>query len=209
MKLIDNILDLVFPRRCHVCGALTREAFCMDCFKQVKFLAPSAFVHSVAEYEGALKRAIWRFKFDRKKELADPLGYLLAKYANRHLSLKNMHMIVPVPLHEKRLRQRGYNQSELLCRQLTKYYNIPTVHRSLYRVRDTMPQFELNKRERFSNIRGAFAVNGKEPVKGKNILLVDDIYTTGMTVSECTSMLKRSGASSVHVLTLSRAADMV
>jgi ComF family protein len=156
-------------------------------------------------YEGVLKKAILKYKFKRRLALSDPLGALMVKYIERNMYMKMIDLIVPVPLHHSRMKERGFNQAEFLAHVISKYYNVPTVSGMLFRVRETHPQFNLPKRDRFMNVRGAFEIKGSAFAREKNILLVDDIYTTGATTSECTRVLKNSGASSVHVLTLSRA----
>lgn len=205
MQFIKTLLDLVFPPRCEVCRTLGPGGLCKNCEKKITLLTPSAFIHSVGAYEGPLKTAILKFKFRKKMNLAEPLGTLMVKYLSRGLDMNNIDFLIPVPLHLKRLKQRGFNQSELLAHVITKYYNVPTVSGLLFRIKDTHPQFNLPRTERFKNVRGAFDVKGGSFLKGKNILLIDDIYTTGSTISECTRALKENGANKVHVLTLSRA----
>jgi len=205
MQFFKSLLDLVFPPRCEVCRSLGPEALCENCLKKINYLRPSAFTHSVGIYEGILKSAIWRFKFKKRAALADPLGVLMVKYINHHLDMNEIDLVVPVPLHEKRMRERGFNQSELLSHVITKYYDVPTVSGVLFRVKETHPQFDLPPDQRRRNVRGAFELKGASLLKNRNILLVDDIYTTGSTVSECTYVLKSGGAHKVHVLTLSRA----
>jgi ComF family protein len=205
MKLFSSLLDLIFPPRCEACRSLGPEAFCADCAQNITYLTPSAFSHSVGEYAGPLKKAIHRFKFKKKTHLADPLGVLMVKYLSRNLDINLIDLVVPVPLHEKRMKERGFNQAELLSLVLTKYYDVPTVAGTLFRVKHTHPQFDLPRAERFKNIRGAFEVKGGQILQDKNILLVDDILTTGSTVGECTRVLKSAGARAVHILTLSRA----
>ena len=112
---------------------------------------------------------------------------------------------MPVPLHPKRLRWRGFNQSVLLARQISRVYDIPLDPFTLQRHRETPPQTQLNEAERRKNMRGAFTVDADRPVTGKNILLVDDVYTSGATVNECSRTLKKHGAKDVYVLTLARA----
>jgi competence protein ComFC len=114
-------------------------------------------------------------------------------------------MIIPVPLHPRRLRWRGFNQSVLLARQIGRAYNVPLDCFALYRKMDTPPQTQLPEEERRKNMRGAFALSGKTAVKGKCLLLVDDVYTSGATVNECSRVLKQGGARAVFVLTLARA----
>lgn len=112
---------------------------------------------------------------------------------------------MPVPLHPKRLRWRGFNQSILLAREVSRAYSVPMDPFSLRRVRETPPQTELNEEERRRNVRGAFALAPGRSIERRNVLLVDDVYTSGATVNECVRTLRKSGARKVFVLTLARA----
>lgn len=178
---------------------------CKNCITQITYLKPAAFFHAVGEYDGVLKKAIKRFKFQKRKHLAKPLGNLMIEYLNHHLWKDALDLIIPVPLHENRLRERSFNQAELLATNITEMTDIPTVSGLLFRKRHTHPQFNLPRAQRLQNVRGAFEIKGKKLIQDKNVLLVDDIYTTGATVAECTKVLKEAGAKSVHILTLSRA----
>jgi ComF family protein len=114
-------------------------------------------------------------------------------------------VILPVPLHPKRLRWRGFNQSVLLARQISRVYQVPLDCFTLYRTKDTPPQTQLPEEDRRKNMREAFALNPQRPVEGKCVLLVDDVYTSGATVNECSRVLKQGGAEEIYVLTLARA----
>ena len=201
----QSLLDLIFPPRCEVCKSIGPKTLCEKCLVKIKYLKPTAFFHAVCEYEGVAKKAIKRLKFRKRKNLARSLGALLTNYINHHLWKDSLDMIIPVPLHENRLRDRGFNQAELLALSITQSTNIPTVSGLLFRKKNTHPQFDLPKTQRLKNVRGAFEVRGSKLIKNKNILLIDDIYTTGATAAECTRVLKSAGAASVHILTLSRA----
>ncbi len=111
---------------------------------------------------------------------------------------------MPVPLHPTRLRWRGFNQSVLLARQVSRAYATPMDPFVLVRRRETPPQTQLTEEERRKNMRGAFAVKPDKPIKNKAVLLVDDVYTSGATVNECSRALRRAGAKNVYVLTLAR-----
>jgi len=206
LKLFDNLLDLIFPPRCEVCKKLGTVTLCPSCFGQIKFMKPHMGIYSASIYEGVLRTAIHRFKFDRRKGLASPLGVMLVQYLSQveGMDFKALDVIIPVPLHHLRLRQRGFNQSEVLARSFGKYYETPVVG-ALERVRDTKAQFDLPREERFHNIAGAFKVADSKAVYNKRIMLFDDIYTTGATIAECSKVLKNAGAKKVEVLTLSRA----
>jgi len=112
--------------------------------------------------------------------------------------------IIPVPLHPKRLRWRGFNQALILAREVGRLWRLPVDPFILRRSRETPPQTELSEEERTKNVRGAFAVDPRKSVEGESLLLVDDVYTSGATVNECSRALQRAGAKEVHVLTLAR-----
>jgi ComF family protein len=171
-------------------------------------MKPHLGIHSVSVYEGVLRTAIHRFKFNKRKVLADPLGILMVKYLSQNpaLEIKKIDSIVPVPLHKKRLRQRGFNQAELLARVVSRYFEKPVLP-LLERTRNTKAQFDLPRAERFKNINQAFAVSDHQAVFNRRLLLVDDIYTTGSTLAECSKALRAAGARRIEILTLSRAVE--
>ncbi len=152
-----------------------------------------------------LRSVVQKFKYGRKVSLGKPLGRLMARGCAEFLRECRIELIVPVPLHPKRLRWRGFNQSVLLARQVSRAYGTPMDVFALVRRRETPPQTQLTEEERRKNVRGAFAVSPDHPVKNKTILLVDDVYTSGATANECSRALRRAGASGVYVLTLARA----
>ena len=155
--------------------------------------------------EHPLRQVIQKFKYGRRVALGKPLGRLMARGCEEFLLTCKAETIIPVPLHPRRLRWRGFNQSVLLARQIGRAYNLPLECFALYRKRDTPPQTQLPEEERRQNMHGAFGLSGKTAVKGKSLLLVDDVYTSGATVNECSRVLKQSGAREVFVLTLARA----
>ncbi|MBI2533230.1 MAG: ComF family protein [Deltaproteobacteria bacterium] len=155
--------------------------------------------------EHPLRQVVQKFKYGRKVALGKPLGRLLALGCGDFLSECHFDVILPVPLHPKRLRWRGFNQSVLLARQVSRAYGVPMDPFVLVRIKETLPQTQLSEEERRKNVRGAFALNPARSVDGKRVLLVDDVYTSGATVNECSRTLNRAGAEEVTVLTLARA----
>ena len=113
-------------------------------------------------------------------------------------------LLIPVPLHKKRLKERGYNQSELLAKEISSALEIPLNCEVLEKVKYTLPQFNLNEKERMENIRGAFELKNIELIKGKKLLIIDDIFTTGITVHEVCRVLRKGKPESIYVLTLAR-----
>jgi ComF family protein len=159
-------------------------------------------VRSVAYFDGTLREAIHHFKYYNRQALAIPLGKLMSNYWEK--SPLPAEIIVPVPLHSNRLRERGYNQAALLARELGKSTGLPVVENGLVRVRATRPQVELNAQERKENVSDAFHCSNTE-LKGKRILLIDDVCTTGATLEACSIALQQVSARSVWALTLARA----
>jgi ComF family protein len=119
-------------------------------------------------------------------------------------ALPALDVIIPVPLHPQRLREREYNQSLLLANRLSRQTGIPLLLACLLRIRPTVPQTSLSKKERLTNLRGAFSVSKPAYIQGKRILLVDDVFTTGTTLNECAKTLRRAGSGHVYGLTLAR-----
>jgi ComF family protein len=161
---------------------------------------PFSHVYAVGYHEQALRQAIHQFKFNNKVHLDLALGWLLC---SRLPSDCCYDLIVPVPLHWRRLRHRGYNQSLLLARQLGHNLAVEVASNALLKVRDTRNQQELGAARRRTNLKRAFALN--LDVSGKHILLVDDVMTTGETVRACSELLCQGGAASVEVAVLGRA----
>ena len=157
---------------------------------------------SVGYFEGPLREAIHQFKYRPCRSLGRPLGLWMA---DRVRALSTIDMIMPVPLHVKRLRQRGFNQALLLAHWMSVRHGIKLVYDNLARVKPTRPQVELTGEERINNVAGAFALRSPEKIESKHILLVDDVFTTGATMNACAAVLKNDGASQVTACTLARA----
>lgn len=228
--MLSSFLDFIFPHRCTFCDSISAEPICPKCADSVNFISPPlcdicgipfksdviknhtcgdcmkkrrhySWARGVVVYDDASAKAIHRFKYGHDTTYSAPLGSMMADYP-----LEGFDLITPVPLHIKRLRVRGFNQSLLLANAIGKRKGIPVAPFILKRTRWTEPQVNLTGRERKVNVKGAFKVCGD--VREKRILIVDDVYTTGATVSECSKVLKRSGAKEVCVLTLSRTAEL-
>jgi ComF family protein len=162
-----------------------------------------ALYHAADSSSHPLKSVLQRYKYKPDVSLALPLGRLLAERCP--LPIDTYTVIVPVPLHLTRLRWRGFNQSHFLARTLARLAGVRLDPFSLTRVRPTRPQVELHEADRRRNVRHAFQVTLPQRVRGQRVLLVDDVYTTGATVDECSRELMRGGAAGVDVLTLARA----
>ena len=182
---------------------------CADCRDNRYHSAPPFdAARSVYNYVGAIRPAIHQLKYNGKTALAKPLSQLLIEFlttsSTRPCAPHELDLIVPVPLHAWRQWRRGFNQSELLARQIGRVFEIPA-REVLRRTRLTPPQVELSREERQKNMQGAFALRDtKHDIRGVTILLIDDVYTTGATLKECAQVLKNAGAAKVFVFTLAR-----
>lgn len=170
-------------------------------------VSPPPFDASVAalRYGGKTRELIHRYKFLGKTRLAGALGPLLCAALNRAGAMEGIDLVIPVPLHRRRLFQRGYNQSWLLAAEVGKAFGVPVACDLLVRARFTRPQFALSRADRRKNIKNAFTVLAPGRLAGKAVLLVDDIMTTGATLGEAARAMKREGAARVVCAVAARA----
>ena len=206
-------IQLVSHPLCNLCGRPFPDAggddhTCGVCLQRPpRFAAARAWACYPRDEltEHPLRRVVQRYKYGHKVSLGKPLGRLMARGCQPFLNEINADIIVPVPLHPKRLRWRGFNQSVLLAREVSRFYGVPMDPFLLTRERETEPQTQLPEEDRRRNMRGAFALNPEKSIDERSVLLIDDVYTSGATVNECSRTLKRGGAEEVYVLTLARA----
>ena len=201
------------PPFCRICGEpfdpLARGGdLCAECRPGKQ---PFDRARAFAPYEGALREAIHRLKYLGMRPLAVPLAEMAAACFDHAapgdpppLMASEMDLICPVPLHPGRQRLRGFNQSELIARRLGERLGLPLNAVALRRARATPPQVALTAEQRCRNVRGAFAVEDKAAVAGKSVLVLDDVWTTGSTITECAKVLRRAGAARVFALTVAR-----
>jgi ComF family protein len=156
-----------------------------------------------ASFGGALATAIRRFKYNERPDLARPLGRML-RIAARDAGLR-ADLVVPVPLHPRRLAERGYNQAALLAAHVAAELGAPLAARGLTRLRHTEQQAQLTRGDRLSNTAGAFRARAPDRVRGRAVVLVDDVATTGATLEACRAALLLAGAASVTCLVVARA----
>jgi ComF family protein len=156
-------------------------------------------------YEGSLQKAIHQWKYEGKEYLSILFAEWMAEGFYRYWEPDLFNLLIPVPLHKKRLRKRGFNQALSLAKELSRQTGIPCRKKVLQKKMPTLPQVKLSGVERQKGVRGAFHMMTREEVEGKSILLVDDVYTTGATVNECSRVLVAGGASRVDVFTLAHA----
>ena len=216
LKGISNIDNLIcsqcwhklkrnMPPFCRSCGRQLKKInftqhICSGCVRK-KLNFDRAF--SPCVYEGVAKELIHQFKYKGKDYLGNTLGRLMVEFIREYnLPMDYIDFIVPMPLHKTRLREREFNQAEILASCIAKDFKNSLLNHNLIRHRPTKTQTELEEKERFLNVKGSFLLKDGECLKGKNILLVDDVLTTAATSSEAAYALKQARANIVFVLTL-------
>lgn len=226
-----TIKDLFFPRRCPVCDKPVKPAgalICRECVKKLRYVKEPVCLkcgkalaqpqqeycydcaHKKHEYDrgislyqyGSIKNCVYRFKYAGRQEYAAFLGKDMAEHMGKQILCWRPDALVPVPLHPEREKSRGYNQAELLAKEMGARLGIPVVTDWLYRTKNTVPQKLLDGRARQNNLKKAFKI-GRNDVKLNTIVIVDDIYTTGSTMNEISYICRQYGVRRIYFAALS------
>ena len=224
-----GLLDLLYPHVCPFCGRVAAEEVCDICREELEYIGeprcmccgkpirqkdqeycydcgrhPHIYERGCAlwVHRGGVQKAVYQFKYHNRRIYSRFFGRELLSRYGRAVHGWNIITIIPIPLSRKRRRRRGFNQAGLLAWELGRGLGIPVDAEHLVRVRDTSPQKQMDVRGRSANLRNAFAWKGKERIRG-NVLLVDDIYTTGNTIDAVSEVLKKKGVEKVYFLTIS------
>ena len=216
MSARERVLDLIFPPKCPFCQSILEEPrapVCRICQPKLPWLEGKAGERRVdfadgcfspLAYRDRVPEAVHRYKFSRVRALGKPFGVLMAQCLDGRLD-KGADLICWAPLSRQRLRERGFDQAELMAREVGRLLSIPAGP-ALQKVRNTAPQSELEEESaRRANARGAYDVLPGADLTGKRVVLVDDVVTSGSTLSECAALLRQQGAEEVWCLTLAQA----
>ena len=227
-KWKEGLLAIFFPRCCPVCDEVIPYGWqiCKDCERKISFIEEPVckkcgkqlgnerqeycgdcirkkhcFLQGKAifSYRKEMKRSIYRFKYANKREYADYFAKVAVWKYGDWIRRREIEAIVPIPMFRRKKRHRGYNQAEIFAKALSRELDMPVESRLVYRVKNTVPQKELNNRQRKDNLKGAFQVR-TNIVKYRKILLVDDIYTTGATMDAVGEVLKTAGIEEIYFL---------
>ncbi|MBL8160601.1 MAG: ComF family protein [Anaerolineae bacterium] len=204
------LIDLLFPPRCAGCGRVDSE-WCPACQRDLQATPypqhliahpPLMAIAATAPHRGVIRESVQALKYNNARRVAVPLGARMAQHlAAQHWTID---MIVPVPLHTVRLAERGYNQSQLLGEQVARDMALPHVPSALHRDRSTHSQVTVSAAERLINVKNAFSAV-PDLVNNRTVLLIDDVFTTGATLSACAEALLAAGAGAVYGLTVTAA----
>lgn len=227
---IEKIVNLVYPRRCPVCDDLVpmgQELICRECKEKIRYIGSPRcrkcgkqlydenvifcndcekrkhfYDNGYALYDyRSMKSSIYRFKYSKRSEYAQYYAKDMYDHLTQEISRMEADALIPIPLHKTRQNKRGYNQAEVLAQELSKLTGIPCYSNLIKRVKNTVPQKELDTCERQNNLKKAFLIHS-DVVKLNKTIVVDDIYTTGSTVDAVARELRQHGVGKVYYLAL-------
>lgn len=214
IQIKNKILDFLFPMHCISCNQKDTH-LCFRCASQIPLAEndPESGIISIFNYKNPIiKKALWMLKYGNKKDMAVNLAavahdVLLEELADLAVAKNFTHpLLIPIPLSEKRIKERGYNQSELLAEALIQKdgsHSFALANDVLYKIKDTKNQAEIkDRKDRMTNLKDCFAVKNEIEIKNRNIILIDDVTTTGATLKEARKVLKRAGAKKILSLTI-------
>ncbi len=208
MKLKNFLLDLLFPIQCLGCNK-PGEWLCQNCLEKIKINSFAKFLKEdiwvATDYNQALiKKILYSYKYNFVTNLGEKLGDLLVAFLKAGSKDLNFDLVIPVPLAKKRIIWRGFNQAEPLARKISQEFGWRVGADLIKRIHYTHPQVGLSAEERKINVKGIFKLTDQRLVKGKKILLIDDVLTTGATIGECVKVLKQAGAKKVLGLVVAK-----
>ena len=215
--MFEKFLNLIFPNVCGFCNRINKNSLCNNCKTELEKYELNIindyrqdktkyfdYVFCALKYENIVRDKIIAYKFGEKSYLYKTFAKIIINNKKIYRFIKFYDIIISVPMYKSKQSVRGYNQSSLLARELSKYTNIRVLNNVLIKIKDTKVQSTLNKTTRLKNIKGAFKVQNNEQIIDKKIILMDDIYTTGSTVNECSKVLKLAGAKEILVITIAK-----
>lgn len=205
-SVCENGLTLPGPLICQRCGVVLKSggAHCFHCRGSKADTYKCKIIRSACNFNEFSRGLVYALKYQGADYVAPYMGSVMAQRFGMLAELSGANLVIPVPLFKKRYQQRGYNQSELLARAFCKQTHLPLDTTSLIRVRDTGSQTKLGRAARVTNMTGAFEVKDVAAIKGKTILLIDDVATTGSTLEACAQALRKAGAKRVMAYTFAR-----
>lgn len=215
MKILTRALDLIFPPICGFCGEIQNKYICNRCEKIVESIAINEIDNYnnkyfskhlyIFKYEDIIREKIIDYKFENKIYLYRTFSEAITRNKQNIDFIKQYDILIPVPIHKERRKQRGYNQSELIAKIIAdEVRDIKLQVNILKKEKNIVAQSTLNKAKREENIKDVYKIVNSEKIKNKKVLILDDIYTTGSTVNECSKVLNEAECEDVGVITIAK-----
>ena len=215
---VSNFLNLIYPQTCGICGKSVQNSLCKKCEIELKKQSDINIILEgeeiedkyfnelmyIFKYEGQIRKLIIDYKFNEKSYIYLTFVNFLLKNKKIFENIKNYDTIIPVPISKKRLKKRGYNQSLLIARKIAEQTNLELVNNCLIKTKNIIEQSKLNKEDRIQNIKGVYELKNKQLIENKKVLLIDDIYTTGSTVNECSKILRQGNPAKIGILVIAK-----
>lgn len=206
--MFNNLLDFIYPNRCAFCEEVIplneKDNICKYCYTDIHFINDDKEPNlSVFSYDDVTRFSILRLKYYNKIMYAKIFGKMMYNKLIK-IDIQKYDCIVYVPMYIKKKKKRGYDQAELIANELSKLCNIPVERENLIRTKNTLAQSKVSFEDRGKNVKDVFKVLNADKIKNKNILLIDDIYTTGNTINYCGKALKEAGANYICYFTLAK-----
>lgn len=211
MNLLEKVLEYIFLPSCGVCGKLGEGYLCKECEKELNkytincndFKQKTDILH-IFQYKELIRKLIIQYKFNNKSYLYKTFCEFIVKNKKAFDFIKSYDIIIPVPMHNRKKALRGYNQSELIAKELAKTAKIKIFTDVLIKTKNNKVQSSLNKQDRKNNVKDVYKLVKKEKIYNKKVLIFDDIYTTGATIEACKKEILTANVKSVGILTLAK-----
>lgn len=216
-KAFASLINIIYPSCCLICGKYSKDIYCNNCKKILENKLKVTIVNRknksdyyekhiyLFDYKEKIRNLILDYKFNDKSYLYKLFSKIIIKNEKIYGILKNYDIIISVPIHKKRKNKRGYNQSELIAKEIAKSIKeISFENKIIIKEKNNIEQSSLNKKQRSKNVKNVYNVINKQKILNKKIILFDDIYTTGNTVNEISKLLKQNGAKEILVLTIAK-----
>ncbi len=209
--MIKELIELIFPPVCGICGKISQNWICPKCHYKIKNELKYFEIQNkefklffMGLYENNIRKLLLKYKFSDSAYLSNLFMELILKNKEFTERLKKYDYIIPVPMFYKNKKIRGYNQTELLTKKMQEKLNVEYCENILIKIKQNKRQSELSEKERKINVKNVYTIQDGEKIKGKNILLVDDIYTTGNTIKECMKELKKAKPNKIDAFVIAK-----
>ena len=216
MTFVNKLLDIIYPPVCGFCNQINYNFLCSKCEKNIqelkinnidKYNKKDTFFkehYYIFKYDNEIRNYIIEYKFNEKSYLYKTFSKIITQDNMFIKFAEKYDCIISVPIHKKRMNLRGYNQSKLIAKDVASFLKKDYYNNVLIKSENSLPQSTLNKSNRLNNVKNVFAINNYQNIVNKNVIIFDDIFTTGATANECAKIIKKAGAKNIGIVTLAK-----